>query len=101
MRVSCRKDDRGYMPLPFTRALRILVDGIERTKVITADEEGRFVLRFVTPYKRTAAGDELLTEELRGDVVVLTPTGWESWEAYRNRKAAAAAAAAAWAPRAW
>lgn len=96
MRVSCREDDPGYMPKPFTIGLRFLVDGVERSHVITADEERRFVLRYITPYRVRA--DEVETEELRGDVVVLTPPGWESWPAYQQRKAAELAAAAAGAP---
>jgi hypothetical protein len=55
----------------------VLLDGIERTAVITADEEGREVLRYVTPLQINAAGDDAVTELLTGDVAIILPPGFK------------------------
>lgn len=61
--------------------VRVLLDGIERTRVIEADEEGRFIVvvkvneagRLVL----NAARDEVEKERLEGDVVIVTPPGFQ------------------------
>lgn len=73
MRMSADKKDPGYENL--NDSARIFLDGIEKTLVITADEELGYLLRYAT----TDAGETivapcgvgLVTETLYGRVVIL------------------------------
>lgn len=51
---------------------RVFLDGEERTKVIEASEEGRYIVRYRTNERGDAildaARENILTEKLRGDV---------------------------------
>jgi hypothetical protein len=54
---------------------RVLLDGIERSRVIEASEEGRYIVIFKNDdrgnFVFNESGTELLTERLEGSVVVL------------------------------
>lgn len=73
MRVSCNKDDPGYEN--FVRMggrVRVLLDGIERNGVVTADEEKRMIIMHARDERGNfiLKGDELVTEVWRGNVHV-------------------------------
>jgi hypothetical protein len=80
MRLSMDEGDPGYSPL--ARGVRVFLDGIERTMVVTADEEKRALVRYVTNDKGrlrvNATGDDIERETLHGDVRIEVPAGHPS-----------------------
>jgi hypothetical protein len=71
MRVSCDKGDPGYEN--FVRMggrVRVLLDGIERSGVITADEEKRMIIMHKRDERGNFVlnGDELVTDVWNGNV---------------------------------
>jgi hypothetical protein len=60
--------------------VRILLDGVERTRVVEADEEARYIVVLkVNEAGRlvlNAARDEVEKERLDGDVAIVTPPGF-------------------------
>jgi hypothetical protein len=70
--MSADKKDPGYENL--NHAARIFLDGIEKTRVITADEELGYLLRYVTTDSGETViapcGKELVMETLYGRVVI-------------------------------
>ena len=72
--MSADKKDPGYENL--NNSARIFLDGIEKTRVITADEEPGYLLRYATTDAGeiviAPCGTELVTETLYGRVVIQT-----------------------------
>jgi hypothetical protein len=71
MRVSANTDDPGY--LNYVRMggrVRVLLDGVERNGVITADEEKRMIVMVSRDESGNvkANGDEIATEVWTGNV---------------------------------
>lgn len=75
MRLSCDRNDPGYHPA--ATKVRVYLNGAERTKVITADEEARLIVRFQTDEKgrliKNEKRDDVLRETLYGDVRIELP----------------------------
>lgn len=75
MRLSVDEDDPGFSPL--FRGVRVHLDGIERTRVVTADEEQRLIVRYFTDerglMRLNKAGDGAERETLTGDVRIEVP----------------------------
>lgn len=73
MRVSVDKDDPGYSPQHM--GAKVFLDGIERSQVVTADEEQRLIIRYVTDQKGRLVIDRngVLRETLVGDVRIELP----------------------------
>lgn len=79
MRLSVHKDDEGYLPyLQMLHRMRkpiVMLDGVEQSEVITADEERGEVLRHKTDERGNviiaAGGHELETELLQGEVLII------------------------------
>ena len=75
MRVSVDESDPGYVEWARHRPLRVLVDGIERSGVVTADEEQRMAVilrrdeagRFVLNADRS----EVVRDVIYGDVAIV------------------------------
>lgn len=80
MRISCRKDDPGYLPwrsLPKPTAVQVYLDGTRVQEVITADDVEGFVLAYVTDEsgkpKLSDSRDAFLTERRTGVVRIEVP----------------------------
>lgn len=73
MRLSVDSDDPGYQPWAVGCKCRVLLDGIERSHVITADEERGMLVRFVTPLRVAPDGKSVERETLHGIVAILKP----------------------------
>lgn len=77
MRISINDSDPGFVPWIFVSGVRVWLDGVEITKVITADEEARSVERFATDEQGRCylneARDEAVRETLRGTVRIELP----------------------------
>lgn len=60
--------------------VRILLDGIERTRVVEADEEGRFIVVHKVDERGklvlNAARDAVDRDRLEGLVTIITPPGF-------------------------
>ena len=78
-RMSTDKDDPGYAAWKSARAngqqIAVLLDGLERTDVITADETKREITRGVIDSSGRILVDhdkgEIVTETLHGEVVIV------------------------------
>lgn len=74
MRISVREGDSGYRPPRDCKNVRVLLDGSEVTRVFTADEEQRFILRYATDENGhmflTRDRDGAQEEVRRGTVVI-------------------------------
>lgn len=75
MRVSCRKDDAGYLPwrsLADPTRVRVFLDGVRQPEAITADDVEGFVLVFAMDEKGkpklNEARDAFETERRAGAV---------------------------------
>ena len=59
---------------------KIYLDGDQRTHVIEADEEGRFIVRYRTDeqgrFIKSEDGSTVLTEKMRGDVAIVLADQW-------------------------
>lgn len=70
MRLSVDKNDPGYVPRYL--GARVYLDGIERSRVITADEEQRLIVRCVTDERGRPVlnreRNEVARETLHGEV---------------------------------
>lgn len=60
--------------------VRVLLDGVERTRVIEADEEGRCIVVLKADERGrlvlNAARDDFERERLEGEVTIVTPPGF-------------------------
>jgi len=77
MRISADKDNVGYVPAEQRRGVQIRLDGQELSEVITADEEQGYVCRIMRDdqHRIVTKGGTVATEELRGTVEVILPSG--------------------------
>lgn len=75
MRISADNNDPGYLPAERRRGVRITLNGLELSGVITADEEQGYIrrVRRNDQHRTIAAGDVVATEELRGTVEIVLP----------------------------
>jgi hypothetical protein len=81
--ISAHEGERGYtewVKLGRRRTeVRVLLDGVELSKVISADEMRGKVVRYTTDEKGAVQVDpargEVLTETLYGAVTILLPEG--------------------------
>lgn len=75
MRYSCREDDAGFANFIKARPVRVLIDGVERGNVITADEDRRQALCTMRDERGRLVVDIeqrcIKTEWITGTVVVL------------------------------
>ena len=73
MRASVDKDDPGYAP--HSIGAKVFLDGVQRSHVVTADEEKRLIVRYVTDEKGRFKidGDNVRRETLYGDVRIELP----------------------------
>ena len=76
MRLSVDRDDPGFAAWCELRDngknIRVFLNGVERDKVVLADEGERFIVRIKTDergeYMMNSAKDEFVHETLTGDV---------------------------------
>lgn len=79
MRLSIKEGDAGYQFPSRTRYASITLNGVKVSRVITADEELGYILRYATDDEgrividRTSGQGVAVTEELHGAVQVVNP----------------------------
>jgi hypothetical protein len=75
MRISARRDDPGFAPWVNLARVRFWLAGVERTDVITADEERRWALCEARDERGHVIvdGDAVRTVEFYGDVRIELP----------------------------
>ncbi len=82
MRLSIIETDRGYDPRAKGRGVRVLLDGVEVPKPLTADEELGEVLCFKLNGNGNLTLDpdnpkQIAQHTLTGKVEIILPDNWE------------------------
>lgn len=77
MRLSADRNDPGFSPISRDPRVKVLLDGVERRDVVTADEEQRLIVIYARyPDGRPKlAGRDWGTETLYGAVSIVLPDG--------------------------
>ena len=77
MRLSLRKDDPAYNPA--ATHCKVFLEGVQRTDVLTADEERRYALleKRDEHGRPVIAQREIQTVEFWGHVRIETPPWWD------------------------
>lgn len=82
MRLSIIETDRGYDPRAHFRAVRVMLDGVQVPKPLTADEELGEVLCFKlnargNPFIDPDNPKQIAQHTLTGKVEIVLPDNWE------------------------